>query len=68
VDLDRDTTPVVVNRNGTVLTIDYYFDVVHCRIAHLVVCGVDQNFVKNLVETWNDFDVPEVRQYKKSLT
>lgn len=66
-DLDRNTTSVVVNRDGTVLAIDYYFDVVHGRIANLVVCGVDQNLVKNLVETWNDFDVPEVRQYRRAL-
>lgn len=57
---DRDTTAIVVNRDCAVLTINIYFDRVHARIADLIVCSIDENFVKDFIETRNNSDVPKV--------
>jgi hypothetical protein len=62
VDFDGNTATIVENGDRAVFTIDSDFDMVHGRIADLVIRSVDQNFVKYFVQTWNNPDIPNVSQ------
>jgi len=56
---DGNSAAVVVDCDGAIFAIDRHFDVVHVWIADFVVCCVDEDFIKDLVETRNDSDVPK---------
>ena len=49
VHLDRDSLAVVVDRNRLVVDVDRDLEVLHVGVADLVVGGVDENLVDNLV-------------------
>ncbi|KAH0237798.1 hypothetical protein KCV03_g219, partial [Aureobasidium melanogenum] len=49
--LRMNTTTIVAHRDLALLAIDPDLDFVHVLVALLVVGGVDQNFVENLVQT-----------------
>lgn len=51
--LNRDTAPTVVYADFTLFTIHRDFDGIHVLVTLLVVGGVDQNFVKNLIQPRN---------------
>jgi len=68
VNFNRNTATIVENGERAVFTINSDFDMVHGRIADLVIGSVDQNFVENLVETWNDLDIPNISQHTTSVT
>ena len=57
-DFNWDTTTIVEDGDCAVLTINIDLDPVHGRVSDLVVCRIDENFIKNLVETRNDLDIP----------
>ena len=59
VNFNGNSAAVVENCDGTVFAIDRDFDVVHVWVADFVVCCVDEDFIKDLVETRNDSDVPK---------
>jgi hypothetical protein len=58
VNFDGDTAAVVVDCDGAVFAVDVDFDVVHVWIADFVVCCVDEDFIKDLVQTGNNLDIP----------
>ena len=49
-DLDGDSVTVIVDADAVVLDVNVDLDGVHGGVALLVVGGVDEDFVKNLVE------------------
>jgi len=63
VDFDGDTAAVVVDCDGAVFAVDVDFDVVHAWIADFVVCGVDEDFIKDLVQTRHNLDIPTYQRY-----
>jgi hypothetical protein len=65
---DWDTTPIVVNRDGAIFTININSDVVHSRITDFIVSGINQDFIKNLVEAWNNPDIPIIRVDETCIT
>ncbi|KAH0194649.1 hypothetical protein KCU70_g224, partial [Aureobasidium melanogenum] len=60
--LRMNTTTIVAHRDLALLAIDPDLDFVHVLVALLVVGGVDQNFVENLVQTGPTFASPGVRR------
>jgi hypothetical protein len=63
-DFDGDTTTIVEDGDCAVLTININLDPVHGRVSDLVVCRIDENFIKNLVETRNDLDIPSGEKHE----
>jgi hypothetical protein len=66
VNLNRNAATVIVNSDGTILSIDVNFNLVHRRIADFVVCGVDQNFIEDLVQSRNNLHVPDISRTIKN--
>jgi len=57
-DFNGDTASIVVDGDGAIFAVDGDSDMVHVGIADFVVCCIDQNLVKDLVKTRDNFDVP----------
>src|SRR5690242_13544362 len=49
--LNRNTLAIVLDRNLTSLSINSYADLAHVLVVLLVVCCIDQNLIKDLVQT-----------------
>jgi hypothetical protein len=60
VNLNGNTLAVVLDRDLASLAVDSDADLAHVFIVLLVVCGVDQNLVEDLVQTRNVGDVAEL--------
>ncbi|KAI6759534.1 hypothetical protein HG530_010214 [Fusarium avenaceum] len=56
VNLNRNTLSVILNADHTLRTVDVDFHVIHGRIALLVIGSVNQDLVKDLVETRDEVD------------
>jgi hypothetical protein len=67
-DFNRNTTTIVEDANGAILTVNSDFDVVHIGVTNLVVCSVYKNFVENFVKTRNNFDIPFIRMGRIGFT
>ena len=66
-DFDGDTATIVQNGDQAVLSIDCDFDIVHIWIADFVISGIDQDFIKNLVETWYNLDIPKLDNSRRLI-
>ena len=66
-DFNWDTTTVVVDGDRAVFAINIYLDQVHGRVSDLVVCRIDKNFIKNLVETRNYLHIPNCEKHEKCV-
>ena len=51
VNLDRNTVTVVEHSNHPLLDVDVHSQLFHLRVAHLVIGGVYENLIENLVQT-----------------
>ena len=54
VHFNRNTVAIVVHANQPLLDVNVDSQLLHLRVAHLVVRRVDQNFIENLVQTRNE--------------
>lgn len=53
-DLDGNTSAVVVHRDASLFAVNFDLENVHRLVVLLVIGGVDEDFVKDLVETWDE--------------
>jgi hypothetical protein len=66
-DLNRDTLSVVLDRDFARLSVYCDPNFAHVLIVLLVVCGVDQDLVENLVETGHVRYVAELHAFVRGI-
>lgn len=59
VDLHGNTATVVIDRDTSFLSVDVDLEHIHAGIVLFVVCGIDEDFVKDLVETGDKSDLAQ---------
>lgn len=59
-DLDRNPSPIIKNADLALLSVDRDLDGIHILVPLFVVRRIDQNFVKDLIETRHVTDNPRL--------
>jgi len=61
--LNWDTTSVVLHADETILAIDFDLDFIHVLVSLLVVCRIDHDLVKDLVQTRHKADLSRLHRF-----
>ena len=51
--LDGNTLTIIVDSHIALTSIDVYFEEIHFPISLVVICSINQDLIKDFIESWN---------------